>query len=345
MALWDRFDGTGQTVQSAVRQAATGVWQGPTDLTGSEEEESFPQLATDAEGNAVAVWASRPSIIESAGYDGAGPLLNDLSIPATGSTSEPISLSVSPLSIWSTLGATRWSFGDGASANGTAVTHTYSAPGDYEVTVESEDVLGNSTRSSGTVTISALSVERVEYKNWVLSGTLTPSELGEAITLPVGSTFNGAAEVQTATGIGSVAGDVSVPSFKTTFRLLGLLTARLGMTIVQQEAVKGSVARSSQVSGDETLSVSMPLTLSVTSLGLLGLSIPTRCATIGPSSLNPSDTLTQEALLHKGWSFAGVTSLPRIHCEGLLGPVLGSFLTALISGPSGYSIGIAAPGS
>jgi hypothetical protein len=49
-------------------------------------------------------------------------------------------LSVAPLDVWSGLGATSWSFGDGATAGDTRVSHTYAAPGNYNVTATSADV-------------------------------------------------------------------------------------------------------------------------------------------------------------------------------------------------------------
>ncbi len=48
-----------------------------------------------------------------------------------------------------------WSFGDGSSATGTAVTHTYPHTGSFPVTVTATDALGNSTSQSGSITVAA----------------------------------------------------------------------------------------------------------------------------------------------------------------------------------------------
>jgi hypothetical protein len=144
-------------VQSAVRPAATGVWQAPVDLSTGVRFAEDPQLAFDAQGDAVAVWRRHDiyghTIVQAAGYDAAGPLLQALSIPTTGVAGRRLSLSVAPLDVWSWLGATRWSFGDGASASGTKVTHTYAAPGSYDVTATSADGLANTTTATRTITI------------------------------------------------------------------------------------------------------------------------------------------------------------------------------------------------
>ena len=46
-----------------------------------------------------------------------------------------------------------WTFGDGATATGSTVTHTYSANGTYDVTLEVTDDLGETNETSVTVTV------------------------------------------------------------------------------------------------------------------------------------------------------------------------------------------------
>jgi PKD repeat protein len=58
--------------------------------------------------------------------------------------------------LWSGLGgAASWSFGDGASATGTQVSHTYSSPGNYTVTVTASDSLGNQTTATYSIAVTA----------------------------------------------------------------------------------------------------------------------------------------------------------------------------------------------
>jgi hypothetical protein len=155
IAVWERFDGATNIVQAAVRPAG-GAWQVPANVSEAGRESNGAQVALDAQGNAAAVWQQfdgSNNIVHAAGYDAAGPLLNALAIPSSGVAGQPITFSVSPLDVWSSLGASNWSFGDGARAAGTSLAHTYSAAGSYHVTFVSADALGNLTSASGTIVI------------------------------------------------------------------------------------------------------------------------------------------------------------------------------------------------
>jgi hypothetical protein len=162
VALWERSNGTNEIIQGAVRPAG-GVWQEPVSLSAAGEEAFDPQVTVDPQGNAVAVW-ERPNgtneIIQGAGYDAAGPLLEGLGIPATGTVGQPLAFAVSPLDVWSALGATSWSFGDGGTASTTSATHAYATAGSYPVKVTSADLLGNTTSASATIAIAPAATQR-----------------------------------------------------------------------------------------------------------------------------------------------------------------------------------------
>ncbi len=154
------FDGRGDVIAAwsgtngieAAFKPAGGAWQAPVDLGHG----AAPQVAFDEQGDALAAWVGEHGV-EVAGYAATGPALNNVSIPSEGSVGQPLAFSVSPFDVWSVLGETSWSFGDGASASGTSVTHTYTAAGTYEVTLHSVDTLGNVTSTSGKVTIAPAS--------------------------------------------------------------------------------------------------------------------------------------------------------------------------------------------
>jgi hypothetical protein len=159
VVVWLRADGDHDVVQSAARPPG-GAWQPPVDVSGAGYDAFEPRVALDAEGNATAVWRGQRQdgsaiVAQSAGYDAAGPRLRALSIPASGVAGSPVSLSVDPLDVWSPLAATTWSFGDGASATGAAVTHTFAGLGSYEVRVSSSDSLSNVTSATGTIRVAA----------------------------------------------------------------------------------------------------------------------------------------------------------------------------------------------
>jgi hypothetical protein len=155
VAVWRRYDGTNYIIQSAARTAG-GSWLVPVDLSAGGAEAGMAQVAVDPQGDAVAVWTRSDGthyVIQGAGYDAAGPLLGALSAPSAGVAGQPVAFSVSPFDVWSMLGPTSWSFGDGSSTIGTGVTHSYAAAGSYKVTLTSADVLGNVTSAATTITI------------------------------------------------------------------------------------------------------------------------------------------------------------------------------------------------
>lgn len=99
------------------------------------------------------------TIVTQSMLDAAGPLLEDLSIPATGAVDSPIGFTVTPHDQLSKLESTSWSFGDAFTAAGTSVTHRFGEPGTYTVSVTATDALGNSTTQTGRVTIEPASVK------------------------------------------------------------------------------------------------------------------------------------------------------------------------------------------
>jgi len=154
LAVWWGLDAGNEVIESSSLPSGNSGWQAPVALSGSVQYMSQPKLAVDGQGNAVAVWEDAEArVIQTAGYDGAGPQLRELMAPTNGVVGQPVSFSVSPLDAWSALGATSWSFGDGTAGTGVNVTHVYSAAGSYKVTLTSSDALGNTTSASDTITI------------------------------------------------------------------------------------------------------------------------------------------------------------------------------------------------
>jgi hypothetical protein len=188
--------------------------------------------------------------------------------------------------------------------------------------------------------------ERLAFNGWTLAGSLTDKKLGQPITLPTGSTFNGSGELNTETGAGSVTGKLEVPAFTTTLRLFGLLPVTFGMSVSEAGLLQGTIAKSVGTAGDELLTIPLGLNLGINSVQVLGLTISTRCETSEPVALALSDTLTHEELAAKGWSFSGSSTLPRFKCEGgFLSRPFGAILSALLSGPeNSYALAVTAPG-
>jgi PKD domain len=155
---WERFDGANYIVEAATGLAASGAWQPAVALSSKGQDADEQQLALDAQGNAVSVWRRFDGsfyLAEADVYDSAGPSLGSLTIPASGAVGVPLSFSVSPFDAFSTAASPSWSFGDGGSALGTSVTHTYSKAGSYSAAVSSADAFGNTSTAAATVTIIA----------------------------------------------------------------------------------------------------------------------------------------------------------------------------------------------
>lgn len=140
VAVWKR-----SVMQAAVHPAG-GSWQSPVDLAAANPGQ--PELAVDPGGNAVAVWY-RPDgandIIQAAAYDATPPELRNVVVPRRGFARQRLTFSVDPFDTWSPLGPPVWNFGDGKTASGATVTHTFARRGSFTVTVTQVDAVANQT--------------------------------------------------------------------------------------------------------------------------------------------------------------------------------------------------------
>lgn len=112
-------------------------------------------VALDARGDGLFGYSAvgTEAIVTQSSLDAAGPALEGLSIPATGTAGDPVSFTVAPRDQLSTVAGTTWSFGDATTVAGASVTHTFAQPGAYSVSVTSTDAFGNSTTQTGKITI------------------------------------------------------------------------------------------------------------------------------------------------------------------------------------------------
>jgi hypothetical protein len=128
---------------------------GFTDLDAPGSSIGFKQVLPDQDGSVAAFW-SASSTLRAAAFDGGGPSLLGASVPASAVVGQPVAMSASPADLWSSLGGPpSWGFGDGSSASGSQVSHVYSTPGAYTVTLGAADSLGNATSGTYTVVVSA----------------------------------------------------------------------------------------------------------------------------------------------------------------------------------------------
>ena len=181
-AVWyERHPGPGSVTNPkppshvlAINRPARGDWSQVAQISKSDvlpgfNQGNFESVAIDPQGNAVASWAAAVGPLcspsggggndscydaQAAGYDAAGPQLRNMQVPTAGTVGSPLSFSVSPVDVWSPVASTRWGFGDATDAEGTNVSHTYGAPGNYEAALTSRDWRGNSSTWTGVVGIS-----------------------------------------------------------------------------------------------------------------------------------------------------------------------------------------------
>ncbi len=152
----------GGRVAAAYMRANT-VWAASRSRTGSVEAEpsrlnpiatvaatSRLAVAGDTAGGMLAAWVDNAGMVQVAIYDEAIPAAN-ITGPAEAAPGETVSFS-SGNDRWSPA-TTAWWTGDGDTATGPSVTHSYDSPGRYVVTATVTDTNGNASTATRTVEI------------------------------------------------------------------------------------------------------------------------------------------------------------------------------------------------
>jgi PKD repeat protein len=172
---WSEEEPSGMIVKVSIRLSGGG-FSLPEAISPTGEDPFHPHIAIDGSGNATVVWYltdGSNEIIQAAGYDASPPEIRGLSVPATGTVGIPVTFSASPFDVWP-LASTEFSFGDGLGAQGTTVSHAYSAPGTYSVTATAVDAAGTPVSASGTIAISPSYEFRIgKQKRNLKKGTAT----------------------------------------------------------------------------------------------------------------------------------------------------------------------------
>ncbi len=153
MAVWTAWDGTARTVEAA-SGAVNGSWGSPVTISPPGSWSHRVQVAMDSTGNAAAVWrAAEPLTMQGALFDVTMPELASVSIPSHARAGRPIAFGVSPFDAWSAIDSVGWSLGDGSTASGPSVAHSFQGAGKFDVTVTAADAAGHSTTASATVNV------------------------------------------------------------------------------------------------------------------------------------------------------------------------------------------------
>jgi PKD domain len=145
------------------RKAPDGGWSAPERIDDPGDPTqvsagSWPSvtLASDADGDLVAGWATDAGIYRVRPFDGAAPHLNVTELPTAPSLGVPASFAATATDFTPTTVA--WDFGDGGRTTGPAVGHTYARPGMFTVKVTATDAVGHATTVTRTVAVAAITV-------------------------------------------------------------------------------------------------------------------------------------------------------------------------------------------
>jgi hypothetical protein len=198
--VWTESRGARLAIRSRLRPAASQNWEPPMDVASVPWIPSYGgrvRLSLDGHGNGLAVWSmydAATAAVFLSELRAGGPVLSKLSIPAAGAARMPLRFAVDPVP-WSSRVATlpNWAFGDGTSTVGTRVTHVYSRPGTYTVSVEAGDADGGVSRSTATVAIGTASLTNVRapsiHGSPRIGGTITCDPGDWAGTQPIRFTY------------------------------------------------------------------------------------------------------------------------------------------------------------
>ncbi len=177
VAIWIGLSGARPAVQAA-RRAPGSPFGAVTDITlgnaVSDPSESLfgATLAVDDQGNAAAIWsrfrqtnpppgAINDWRVEAAGFDAAPPTLTAVSVPSSASVGAGVGFAAAATDRW-TGSSISWSFGDGATAPGDAVTHAFGRAGAFTVTASAADGVGNVAAAQRQILISDTRPRRID---------------------------------------------------------------------------------------------------------------------------------------------------------------------------------------
>jgi hypothetical protein len=148
LAVWTQSTGGFSRVHAASFPAAGSTWSASRVLSRVGADALTPQVMLDDGGDGAVAWArynGQSFVIQGEGYDGSGPALSKLAIPAAGKVGRRLVFKVVPRDVWTTVSAIRWSFGDGTAGSGPATGHAYTRAGTYAARVTAIDAFGHAT--------------------------------------------------------------------------------------------------------------------------------------------------------------------------------------------------------
>ena len=158
VTVWTQTVGGFSRVHSSTFSGTGTAWSAARVLSRAGADSLTPQVALDGSGDGAVAWShydAQSFVIQGSGYDGSGPALSKLSVPVAGKVGTRLVFKVTPKDVWTTVGAIRWSFGDGTAGSGRMTGHAYTRPGTYTLKVTATDSFGHATTTKRVLKISA----------------------------------------------------------------------------------------------------------------------------------------------------------------------------------------------
>ncbi len=158
VVVWSGQNGTEQIVRAAVRgPGAADLRDAGRDL--ADQPRFLPSPRSRWMPRATPRWSGcgmtaptrssrRPATTPALRNSPASP------IPGSGTVGDPLQFAATASDVWP-IAPPRFEFGDGASAQGSSVSHAYSAPGRYTVRTSATDGAGRTTASTATLLVKA----------------------------------------------------------------------------------------------------------------------------------------------------------------------------------------------
>jgi plastocyanin len=168
LVTWHAFSAGGEEVEEAAMGVGGNSWNTLGQLSPSPTE--GPVLSGNASGESIASWVYDGEI-ETDVYDPASPRLASFSGPSEPHVGETVTFKVVPADM--TRVEVEWEFGDGATAEGDEVTHTYTKAGEYPVRFTMTDQLGNGSYSGEELTVTEPTAETPSGETTTGSTTTT----------------------------------------------------------------------------------------------------------------------------------------------------------------------------
>ena len=307
-------DGGGPVAGVAVTFATdVGTLSAANVTTGSNGKAAATLTASAAARVTVSTGTLSASTLIAAPPAPPAPVVLAVSFPAVSGVANTATLLLANVSNGGATVTFQWTFGDGAapdSSTTASISHTYTAAGSYQASVQVTDALGRTATASGTITITsppAPPPPPAPSYTVTLAVSPTPVLVGASPTLTATVTRNNGAVAATSfawdcSGTGALIVTTAITTQSCTYPVAGTITSKVTVT-----GGAGATAASGSGSVSVTVSTAIPVVTVNCSTGvhLASASTCVVSATLGtPPVVVPSANITSVS-----WDFGDGTTV------------------------------------